>query len=286
MSPPAPRPSFGWVLLAPATLYLLCFFFVPLAVILGFSFLTKTGDQVTLPLTLENFRRLVTDPVYLHVLLRSVKLSLATTVACLVLAYPLALFLHSLSGPTKMLGTALVVLPSWMNVLVKNYAWVVILRDYGLINTVLLKLGIVDQPIKLLFNQTAVVIGLVHTQLPFMVLPILAALSRLDRSLIEAAKDLGASGFAVFWHVIVPATRRGMMAGSVFVFVSSLGAFATPEILGGKDATMVATLIQIQVFNARDWPFSSAFAVMLMVVVLGSLMTMMKDPHEGKAVNT
>src|SRR6185503_3305500 len=164
-----------------------------------------------------------------------------------------------------------VIIPSWMNLLIKNYAWIVILRRQGVLNTLLQTLGVIDQPLPLLFNQGAVLVGLLHTHLPFMVLPLYVALDRMDWSLVEAARDLGANRWAAFRRVVVPQTLGGAAVGCTLVFIPTLGAFVTPDLLGGPQSLMVGTLIENQLLQARNWPFASALAALLMVVVLGAL---------------
>lgn len=258
----------GAVLVAPATAMLAALFLLPMMAVAGLGFLSRGpyGEILFQP-GLENFRLLL-DPAILRVFGRSVVLAAATTALCIGVGYPLALTIDGLSGRRRSLATALVVLPSWMNLLVKNYAWIVVLGKHGLVNAALQGLGLVAAPLPLLYNPGAVLVGLVHTQLPFMVLPLMASLQRLDRSQVDAARDLGAGPWAVFRHVYLPGTRGGLAAGATFVFVASLGAFVTPDLLGGTSGTMIANLMQIQVLEARDWPFAAAMAWSLALVVL------------------
>jgi spermidine/putrescine transport system permease protein len=256
----------------PAVLYLVAFFGVPLALVVGYSFARTAPDGARLPgLTLESYRRAL-DPLYLAVLWRSTWLSLATTAISLVLAYPAAWAIRGLAPRRRALALALVVLPSWMNLLVKNYAWIVLLRRGGVVNAVLLALGLVREPLPLLFNEWAVLVGLVHTYAPFMILPIYAALEKLDWRQVEAARDLGARGWQTFRRVVLPQTRAGARVGCTLVFIPALGAFVTPDLLGGASSLMIGTVIENQVLQVRDWPFASALAVWLMVLVLGALL--------------
>jgi spermidine/putrescine transport system permease protein len=169
-----------------------------------------------------------------------------------------------------------------MNLLVKNYAWIVILRRQGVLNTMLAWLGLVDSPLPLLFNDGAVLIGLVHTYLPFMVLPLYAALERMDWTLVEAARDLGAGGWQVFRRIVVPQTAAGALVGSILVFIPTLGAFVTPDLLGGPTSLMVGTLIESQVLMVRDWPFASALSVWLMILVAATLALYRRLTPEGQ----
>ena len=255
----------------PGTLYLAVLFVAPMLLVALFSLLVgSAGGGVTATLTLANYARAL-DPLYLSVLARSAWLALLTTALSLALAYPAAWAIRAARPGRRGLLLALVIIPSWMNLLIKNYAWIVILRRQGVINTVLLSLGLVDQPLPLLFNQGAVLVGLLHTHLPFMVLPLFVALDRMDWSLVEAARDLGAGRVATFWRVVVPQTLGGVAVGCTLVFIPTLGAFVTPDLLGGPESLMVGTLIENQLLQVRNWPFGSALSVLLMGVVLAAL---------------
>lgn len=258
--------------IGPATLYLFFLFFIPLLVIFIYSFLSRNGvGDIQLSLTLENFSR-VFDPLFLKIFLRSVKLAGLTTIICLLIGYPAAWTISRMTGHRQLVFIMLIIIPSWMNLLIKNYAWIVILRKEGFINTILQSLGLIEQPLDLLFNESAVLIGLIHTFLPFMVLPIFSSLERLDKSMLEAACDLGASRFRRFRHVILPQSISGILVGSILVFIPSLGAFVTPDLLGGANEMMVANLIQNQVLMTRDWPFASAISIILMSIVMLAMM--------------
>ncbi len=247
------------------------FFLAPLGVVVVYSLLSK-GDYggVALPATLANYARLA-DPLYLRILARSFLMAVATTLLCLVLGYPLAYWIALHGGRSKNVLLFLVVLPFWTSFLVRTYAWIFLLRDTGLINTALVRLGRIDVPLPLLYNNFAVLVGLVNGFLPLMVLPLYASIERLDRTLLEAAADLGARPAARFFRVTAPLTRPGIYAGSVLVFISALGAFLTPDLLGGGKSIMVGTLIQNQFTTARDWPFGAAISLVLMMVVVAGL---------------
>ena len=257
-------------LAAPALLYLALLFLAPIAAVAGYSLLDVAPDgSVAARLTLDNYRRAL-DPLYLRVLLRSLGFAAATTLAALLLAYPAALALRSLTPRRRMLALALIVLPSWLNLLVKNYAWIVILRRDGVLNVTLQTLGLTSEPLALLFNDAAVLIGLVHTYLPFMILPLYAAVDRMDTSLVDAARDLGAGSWQRFRNVVLPQTRAGAAAGCVLVFIPALGAFVTPDLLGGPRSLMLANLIENQVLQVRDWPFAAALSMFAIVLVVAS----------------
>ncbi len=252
-----------WFLL-PARVWMALFFAAPLAIVCGYSFLTR-GDYggVEQSWTLENFTRLA-DPLYLGVLWRSIWIAALSTVLCALFGFPLALFI-SRAGRRKNLYLQLVLLPFWTSFLVRTYAWLFILRDTGLINTVLLRLHAIGSPLPLLYNDGSVLLGLVYNFLPFFVLPMYATLERLDPALLEAAADLGARPFATLRRVIIPVSAPGFVAGSVLVFIPCLGAYLTPDLLGGGKTVMLGNLVQNQFTTARDWPFGSAGSLVLML---------------------
>jgi len=253
--------------LLPAWVVVAVLFLLPLGVIGLYSLLTRGAYWgLGLPWTADNFARLL-DPLYAAILLRSVVMAAAATALCLVLAYPAALFIAR-AGRRKHLYLHLVIIPFWTSFLVRTYAWMFLLRDTGLFNTCLQALGVIREPLPLLYNDGAVLLGLVYGYLPFMVLPIYAALERLDRGLLEAAADLGARPWAALTRVIVPLSMPGVRAGAVLVFIPTLGAYLTPELMGGGRSIMIGNLIQNQFTTARDWPFGSAVSLALMAVAM------------------
>jgi len=266
--------------LAPSWAVMLALILAPLAIILAYSFLTRgTYGGISLPWTTESYQRLA-DPIYLTILWRSFWIAGVSTVFCLVLGFPLALFI-SRSGKRKDLYLSLVMLPFWTSFLVRTYAWMFLLRDTGLINTLLEKLGLIHGPLPLLYNDGAVILGLVYGYLPFMVLPLYATLERLDRNLLEASADLGARPWATLMHVMVPLCASGIRAGAILVFIPCLGAYLTPDLLGGGKSVMIGNLIQNQFTTARDWPFGSAVSLALMAVVMLLLAALVRRNDEG-----
>lgn len=254
-----------WFLL-PARLWMAVLFAAPFAIVLAYSFLSRgVYGGIEPPWTAENYQRLF-DPLYLAILLRSFAMALGATALCLVFAFPAALFI-SRAPRRKNLYLQLVMLPFWTSFLVRTYAWIFLLRDTGLINTVLQQAGIIHSPLPLLYNSGAVLLGLVYGYLPFMVLPIYATLERLDPALEEAAADLGARPMATVFRVVVPLSKPGIVAGSILVFIPCLGAFLTPDLLGGGRTVLVGNLVQNQFTSARDWPFGSAISIVLMALV-------------------
>ncbi|MDP9054050.1 MAG: ABC transporter permease [Acidobacteriota bacterium] len=266
--------------LLPARVWMALFFAAPLGIVCAYSFLTR-GDYggVERPWIFENFTRLA-DPLYLAILWRSIWIALLATVLCALLGFPLALFI-SRAGRRKNLYLQLVLLPFWTSFLIRTYAWLFILRDTGLINTVLVRLHLIASPLELLYNDQAVLLGLVYNFLPFFVLPMYATLDRLDPSLLEAAADLGARPLATLWRVVMPVSAPGIVAGSVLVFIPCLGAYLTPDLLGGGKTVMLGNLIQNQFTTARDWPFGSAASLLLMFASALLLAVLMRTRVAG-----
>jgi spermidine/putrescine transport system permease protein len=266
-------------MLAPARIWLALFFAAPLLIVAAYSLLTRgVYGGVERPWSLENYTRIV-DPLYGEILLRSIAMAAAATVLCLALGLPLAIFI-SRSGPRKNLYLQLVTLPFWTSFLVRTYAWLFLLRDTGLINTILIKLGFTALPLPLLYNNGAVLLGLVYGYLPFMVLPLYATVEKLDPALLEAAADLGARPARALWRITVPLALPGMLAGAVLVFIPCLGAYLTPDLLGGGKTVMAGNLIQNQFTTARDWPFGSAVSLALMGVSMLLLIPVLRGNRE------
>jgi spermidine/putrescine transport system permease protein len=269
-----------WFLI-PAWIWLVALFALPFLVVLSYSFLTRgTYGGIELPWTSESYTRLF-DRLYLGILLRSALMALVATILCLVLAFPAALFI-SRAKRRKYLYLQLVMLPFWSSFLVRTYAWLFLLRDTGLVNTLLQTAGIIKEPLPLLYNTGAVLLGLVYAYLPFMVLPIYATLERLDPAVLEAAADLGARPWSVVARVIVPLTRPGIVAGCILVFIPCLGAYLTPDLLGGGRVVMAGNLVQNQFTSARDWPFGSAVSILLMALVTAAVWRYLR--REGESV--
>jgi spermidine/putrescine transport system permease protein len=255
------------IFLTPAAILMGALFLAPLAIIAAYSLLTRGPyGGLGAPWTFENWARLA-DPIYAVILLRTFAISALSTLVCLLFGFPLALFITG-SGARKNLYLNLVILPFWTSFLIRTYAWMFLLRDTGLINTALLALGIIRAPLPLLYNDGAVVLGLVYAHLPFMVLPLYATLERLDKSVLEAAADLGANPWTALTRVTIPLSMPGILAGSILVFIPCLGAFLTPDLLGGGKSIMIGNVVQNQFTTARDWPFGAALSLALMAIVM------------------
>jgi spermidine/putrescine transport system permease protein len=261
----------AWALLAPGGFWLLLFFLIPLLIMFVYSFMPRgIYGGVEPGLTLEHYARFF-DPLYLDVLQRTFLWSIACTVICLLLGYPVA-YVIARGGRWRNFLLFLVVLPFWTSFLVRTFAMIFLMRDTGLINNWLLKLGMIDQPLTILYTPFAVMCGLVYGFLPFMILPIYASLEKLDTSLLEAAEVLGARPRARFRRVTLPLSMPGVVAGCLLVFIPALGSFLTSDLLGGAKQMMIGNLVQNQFSSARNWPFGSAASFIVMTLVLAAVM--------------
>jgi spermidine/putrescine transport system permease protein len=256
------------ILLLPALIFLVLFFVLPLLLVLLYSFLERgTYGGVAWSFTLNNYQRL-TKGIYWEIFGRSCYLALLTTAICLLAGYPMAFFIATRQQPWRRILLLLAIIPFWTNFLVRTYAWIVLLRTEGVINTLLQHLNLIQQPLALLFTPFAVSLGLIYCYLPLMILPLYATLEKFDFSLIEAAHDLGANDLKTFWRVVLPLSRRGIVSGCLLVFISAVGAFITPDLLGGAKTIMIGNVIQNQFLKSRDWPFGSALSMLMMVAIL------------------
>ena len=267
------------VFLSPAAIVTIVLFLLPMCIICGYSLLTRGAyGGTSQPWTFDNYRR-VLHPIYAVILWRSFWVAAFSTLLCLILGFPLALYIARAKRRRTLLLN-LVMLPFWTSFLIRTYAWMFLLRDTGLINTVLESLHIIRQPLPLLFNNGAVILGLVYGYLPFMVLPLYATLEKLDPALLDAAQDLGAKPLTALWKVVIPLSRGGIVAGCLLVFIPCLGAYLTPDLLGGGKTVMVGNLVQNQFTTARDWPFGSAISLLLIAVVLLLIMRVIQKRGE------
>jgi spermidine/putrescine transport system permease protein len=253
--------------LTPAAALMLLTLVAPSAIIVAYSALTRGAyGGVERPFTIENYTRLF-DPLYAAIFWRSLWIAGLATTLCIALGFPLALFI-SRSGARKNLYLSLVILPFWTSFLIRTYAWMFLLRDTGLINTALQALHVIREPLPMLYNDGAVILGLVYGFLPFAVLPMYATLERLDRSLLEAAADLGAKPRDALWRVTIPLCAPGIRAAAILVFVPSLGTYLTSDLLGGSKTILIGNLVQNQFTASRDWPFGAAASIALMAVAM------------------
>lgn len=256
----------AWIALPPAA-YLVLLFALPLIIVFVYSFATRgsTGATLLSDWNIASYTRLG-NALVREIVLRSVGYALVTTVISLVLSYPFAYYIATRPARVRNVLLVLVMLPFWSNFLVRTYAWRVLLSSSGPVSQLTELLGMGQT--RLLFTTTAVVLGLVYGYMPFMILPLYAAIERIDLGLVEAARDLYASGAKAFWRVTWPLSRPGVIAGSILVFIPSLGAYVTPEVLGGSKTTMLGSYIVRQFLSARDWPFGSALSFVVMALML------------------
>ncbi len=265
----------AWSLLAPGGLWLFLFFLVPIIIMLVYSVMPRgIYGGVEPGFTLEHYRRFF-DPLYLDILQRTFLWSIFCTVICLLLGYPVA-YVIARGGRWKNFLLFLVVLPFWTSFLVRTFAMIFLMRDTGLINDWLIKLGLIQEPLSMLYTPFAVMVGLVYGFLPFMILPIFASLEKLDLSLLEAAEVLGARPGARFRKVTLPLSMPGVVAGCLLVFIPALGSFLTSDLLGGAKQLMIGNLVQNQFSAARNWPFGSAASFIVMALVLASVMVYLR----------
>lgn len=255
------------VTIFPAALWMIGFFVLPLILIVIVSFCTRgeVGD-ISFSFTLNNYGKLFSS-LYAGIFIKSVLIAFFTTILCLVLGYPFAFIVAKADKKLKPVLLALVILPFWTNSLVRTYAMIILLRTEGIINTVLKFAGLINEPLQLMYNNTAVMIGMLYMMFPFMVLPLFASIEKLDMSLLEAAEDLGARPLNKFLRVTLPLTKSGILSGSLLVFVPALGLFFITDLMGGSKVVLMSNLIKNQFLTARDWPFGSAISVVMVILM-------------------
>ena len=274
---PGPR----WGVILPPYLWLGLFFAVPFLIVLKISFsrlaiamppytpvLDYVDEALTLHLNLGNYVALVTDSQYVAAYLSSIKIAAVSTLLTLLVCYPMAYVISRLPAATRNVALMLVVLPSWTSFLVRVYAWIGILDGNGLLNRALMAIGLIREPLHILYTPMAAYIGIVYCYLPFMVLPLYATLIKLDDRLLEAAYDLGAKPWRAFLNVTLPLSRSGIVAGCMLVMIPAVGEFVIPEMLGGPDTLMIGRVMWGEFFNNRDWPTASAVAIVMLLLLL------------------
>ncbi|MGF1547098.1 MAG: ABC transporter permease subunit [Thiotrichales bacterium] len=276
--------------------WLLLFFLVPFLIVLKVSFaeallgnppfgpLLQWVDEVFLQLRLnfENYRLMLSDSLYLSAFVNSLQVAAISTLLCLLLGFPMAYGIARADPRWRLPLLMLIILPFWTSFLIRVYAWIGILKNNGLINNLLLGLGVIDQPLPLLHTPFAVYVGIVYSYLPFMVLPLYATLARLDLTLLEAAADLGARPFKAFLTVTLPLALPGIIAGSLLVFVPATGEFVIPDLLGGPDALMIGKVLWTEFFNNADWPVASALAVVLLLLLVAPVVWLQRGQWDER----
>ena len=257
------------VLLAPAGVWYLAFFVVPLGFILVFSFLTSADyGGVEFRFSLENYHQIASATIFLRIFLNTLLMALSGTLLCLLIGYPLAYFLATRAGRWKNLLLILLIVPFWTSFLTRTYAWLILLSDNGPLAHLLQGAGLLQKDLNFLYSYKAVLLGIVYNYLPLMIFPLYVSLERLDRRLLEAAKDLGAGRFAAFRRVTVPLTMPGILTGGLLVFIPLMGEYVIPSILGGAKSYMVGNLIGNEFVSAHDWAFGSALGMTVIALLL------------------
>jgi spermidine/putrescine transport system permease protein len=252
----------------PALLWMVFFFVLPLIFIVIVSFSTR-GDigNIVYKFTLSNYIQLL-NPLYINIFIKSILIGIYTTVLCLIIGYPFAFIIATSPKKYKPILLLLIILPFWTNSLVRTYAMIVLLRTEGIINTLLIHLQIINQPLHLMYNNIAVMIGMLYMMFPFMVLPLYTSLEKLDKRILDAASDLGAGPINKFLKITLPLTKGGIISGCILVFIPTLGLFFVTDLMGGSKVILMSNLIKNQFLTARDWPFGSAISVVLIIVML------------------
>uniref|UniRef100_B8DQ38 Binding-protein-dependent transport systems inner membrane component n=1 Tax=Nitratidesulfovibrio vulgaris (strain DSM 19637 / Miyazaki F) TaxID=883 RepID=B8DQ38_NITV9 len=262
------RRPFRTASIAVVWLWLGLFALLPNLGLLLVTFLERgESDFVSLVFTWDNYARLA-DPVFIRILGESLWLAAASTLVCLLIGYPFAYAVATARRGLRPWLLLLVVIPFWTNSLIRTYALIIILKSQGIASNVLMALGLVSEPVSFMYGEFAVFTGLTYTLLPFMILPLYASIEKLDKRLLDAAKDLGASSLRAFWHVTLPLTLPGIVAGCMLVFLPSLGCFYIPEILGGAKSMLIGNFIKNQFLVARDWPLGAAASTILTVLLV------------------
>ncbi len=288
ISPPSNR---RWIVTSIPYLWMLVFFLVPFFIVLkisfssseiaqppyapAFDFMTDTWNDTLeklLTLTSDNYSRLFQDSIYFSSYLSSLWIAGSSTVMMLFIAYPIAYAMARAPKSWRPTLVMMVVLPFWTSFLIRIYAWIAILSEEGLLNTLLTSLGIIDEPIQILSTNTAVYIGILYSYLPFMVLPLYSTLEKMDESLIESAKDLGCTSIGAFWRITAPLSIPGVIAGCFLVFIPAVGEFVIPDLLGGSETIMIGKTMWEEFFNNRDWPAASGVAIALLLLLMIPIM--------------
>ncbi|MCX3067300.1 MAG: ABC transporter permease [Cetobacterium sp.] len=267
----------------PLTLWMSVFFVIPMLIVLSYAFLTKgTYGGVQMIFTLKNFN-VFFEPIFLKILFRTIYISIAVTLITVLLAVPTAYFIARSKFRQELL--ILVIIPFWTNFLIRIYAWISILGSNGFLNTFLIKLGIIETPLKLLYNTGSVILITVYTSLPFAILPLYAIIEKFDFSLVEAARDLGATNSQAFRKVFLPNIKSGIITAILFTFIPAMGSYAIPKLVGGTQATMLGNIIAQHLTVTRNWPLASAISAMLILVTSIALLIFMRAEKKSKEVS-
>ncbi len=267
------RRSRAWLLVVPFYFYTIVFVILPLAYMVLLSFLQRAEIWgVTKEVTWDNYKNIL-EPIYLHTFAESLKLALICTALIALLGYPFGYFMAKLSKKWKSRVMILLMIPFWTSALIRMYGWIIIFRSNGLLDRLFMAIHLTEKPLRLLYTYPAVVVGMVYALLPFMILSVYSSVEKMDWSLVDAARDLGASPVYTFFTVTLKLTMPGFLSGIVLTFIPSMGLFFVADILGGNKIVLVGNLIQEQLMKARNWPFAAALSVVLMI--LTSLMLLL-----------
>jgi putrescine transport system permease protein len=275
----------GWVVALPYV-WLLLFFVIPFVIVLKISFsdidlaippykpLLEWGAKhaLTIKLNFDNYAFLFTDSLYLHAFANSVKVAFISTVFCLLVGYPMAYGIARANPNTRNVLLLLVILPFWTSLLLRVYAWIGLLKANGVINNVLMSLGIINEPLTMLYTPFAMYVGIVYSYLPFVILPLYSNLEKMDWQLLEAAQDLGCRPWQAFYKITLPLSRNGILAGSMLVFIPATGEFVIPALLGGPNALMIGRVLWDEFFANRAWPVASAVAILMLILLVPFMM--------------
>ena len=254
---------------------------LPMLLIVMYAFTQKGNDVLTFRITLQNFVRFFSDPIFLEVLKRSLWVAVLTTALCLFLGYPVAYIIAQADGRKKMLLLLLITIPMWINMLVRTYAWVGILQDKGLINTILGWFGL--GPVSLIYTDFAVILGMVYNFIPFMILQIYTSLTKMDKSYLEAASDLGANKIQSFLRITLPLSLPGVLSGITLVFLPAVSSFFIPKMLGGGQYVLIGNVIESQFLTSGNWNFGSAISLIMAVLIMISLYITKKVDKNGQS---
>lgn len=262
-------------------LWLFVFFLLPFVIVLKISFaqaeiaippyseiISWVDSQLSIVLDMSNYQLLADDSLYIQAYLSSIKMAAISTLACLLIGYPMAYAISRLNKQKQAVVLLLIMMPTWTAILIRVYAWMGILGSNGILNSVLLYLHIIDTPLEILNTDLAVYIGIVYSYLPFMVMPLYANLVKQDHSLLEAASDLGCKHTSAFWQVTVPLSKNAILTGCMLIFIPAVGEFVIPELLGGPDTLMIGKVLWQEFFNNRDWPVAASLAVIMLILLM------------------
>ena len=274
------KKSFGLFLtVLPLYFFTLCFVLGPLLYMIALSFATRgDGSSVVWNFTLDNYRK-IGEPVYLQSFVQSFQLAFTSTGLIILLGYPFGYYMAKLSPKWKKRMMLLIMVPFWISSLIRMYGWIIILQAKGVLNRILMKLGILEEPLKILYSYPAVVIGMIYALLPFLVLAVYSSAEKMDWSLLEAARDLGANGIQAFFTVTFKLTLPGLLTGIILTCIPSMGLFFIADILGGNKIVLVGSVIQDQLTRGSNWPFAAALAVVLMVLTSLMILVYRKVTH-------